>query len=230
MGQQRIPQQPAIYGIDIEIDTRFGRPDPTVASVRAVALSGRWFEELFTGDEATLLGALDASLSALPAGVLATWNGGTFDLPFLAHRAQVLQVDLGLGLRLDRQLTLHRRPLPGHAGAYRGTWGQHLHLDTFRLYGADAPSSWTTLRTIARRVGLGGGGGPLDRTHDLDNEALHAHAPSDARLARVLAERRWGAALRLLDRPEPAEDVTVDLVDGSWPPRDPQPLRSAAGI
>ena len=47
-----------------------------------------------------------------------------------------------------------------------------------------------SLKSIARFVGLA----PIevDRTkiHDLSNEALHAYASSDARLARVLTERR----------------------------------------
>ena len=81
-----------------------------------------------------------------------------------------------------------------------------------RLYGQGSPSpTWTSLRTIGRLLGLGPAAGPCDRTHDLANEVLHAHAASDARLARVLAERRIGAALRLVDRlaPEDAEVVTV---------------------
>jgi hypothetical protein len=42
----------------------------------------------------------------------------------------------------------------------------------------------------------------VDRTqiHDLSQEALHAYASSDARLARVLAERRWASARRNIDR------------------------------
>ena len=42
----------------------------------------------------------------------------------------------------------------------------------------------------------------VDRTriHDLSHEMLHAYAASDARLARVLTERRWGTASRFIDR------------------------------
>jgi hypothetical protein len=42
----------------------------------------------------------------------------------------------------------------------------------------------------------------VDRTriHDLSHEMLHAYAASDARLARVLTERRWGTASRFVDR------------------------------
>ncbi|MBX3283789.1 MAG: hypothetical protein R2746_06225 [Acidimicrobiales bacterium] len=201
-----------IYGLDIETDTSCDGWDPAVARVRTVALSGRSLDEVFTGPEDDLLEALDRRLAALPPGIIATWNGATFDLPFIADRARLLGVDLGLRLCLDRRLTLDRAPLPGHAGAYRGAWGHHAHLDTFRLYGQGSPSpTWTSLRTIGRLLGLGPAAGPCDRTHDLANEVLHAHAASDARLARVLAERRIGAALRLVDRlaPEDAEVVTV---------------------
>jgi hypothetical protein len=47
----------------------------------------------------------------------------------------------------------------------------------------------------------------VDRTkiHDLSNEALHAYAASDARLARILTERRWGTASRFIDRVAPHE-------------------------
>ncbi|CAN5798387.1 hypothetical protein BH10ACT1_BH10ACT1_11010 [soil metagenome] len=200
-----------IYGIDIETDTTCDGLDPAVASVLTIALSGRSFDDLFIGDEATMLRALDARLASLPAGVLATWNGATFDLPFIADRARLLGVDLDLHLCLDRRLTLDRAPLPGHAGAYRGSWGAHAHLDTFRLYGQGSGSGWTSLRSIGRLLGVGAQAAPVGRTRDLTNEALHAHASSDARLARVLAERRWGAAARLIDHLEvdEARPVTV---------------------
>ena len=202
----------AVYGLDIETDTTHDGLDPAVASVRAVALSGATFDELFVGDEADLLRALDERLWSLPAGVVATWNGSAFDLPFLADRARLLGVDLGLKLRLDRRLTLHRAPLPGHAGAYRAGWHDHGHLDTFRVYGAETTAAQRlSLRSLGRFVGLGGCEVRSTRTQTLSNEALHACAPSDARLARVLAERRWPAAARMVDRVEwdEAEPVAV---------------------
>jgi hypothetical protein len=199
-----------IYGLDIETDTTVDGLDPAVAAVRAVALSGRSFDELFVGDEADLLAALDDRLAALRPGVIATWNGSAFDLPFLADRARLVGVELGLQLCLDRRLTLHRAPLPGHAGAYRGSWYGHGHLDAFRLYGTDTLASQRlTLRSLGRLVGIGGPQVRATRTHNLSNEALHACAPSDARLARVLAERRWPAAARMIDRVAPAEAEPV---------------------
>jgi hypothetical protein len=205
-------QHAAIYGLDIETDTTEDGLDPAVASVRAIALSGRTFDELYVGDEIDILRALDARLAGLPTGVVATWNGSAFDLPFLADRARILGIDLGLKLCLDRRLTLHRAPLPGHAGAYRASWHDHGHLDTFRIYGGGASAAQRlSLRSLGRLVGIGAQQVHPARTQTLSNEALHACAPSDARLARVLAERRWPAAARMIDRVEwtEAEPVSV---------------------
>jgi hypothetical protein len=226
-------QQAIVYGLDIETDTSHDGLDPAVAPVRAVALSRRGGDDLFVGDEATLLRALDAHLASLPLGVLATWNGAAFDLPFLADRARLLGIELGLHLRLDQRLTLRRSPLPGHAGAYRGTWLGHGHLDTYRLYGADVPHGpRTSLRSLGRLLGIGSAGHECRPApvHALTNEALHACAPSDARLARVLAERRWPAAARLVDRVEPAEAEQVAVAARRIARQDRselQPLRPA---
>src|SRR5687767_2120284 len=98
---------------------------------------------------------------------------------------------------------MHRSGLPGHDGAYRATWHHHGHLDAYRLYRGDVGPSLRvscSLKSIARLVGLS----PIEvdrgRIHDLSNEALHAYASSDARLARVLTERRWATASRFIDR------------------------------
>jgi DNA polymerase elongation subunit (family B) len=222
-----------IYGLDIETDTTRDGLDPAVASVRAVALSGRSFDDLFVGDEADLLRALDARLASLHVGVVATWNGSAFDLPFLADRARILGVDLGLKLRLDRSLTLRRAPLPGHAGAYRASWHDHGHLDTYRIYGEPATAAQRlSLRSIGRFVGIGSESVHPSRTHDLGNEALHACAPSDARLARVLAERRWPAAARMIDRvqwdeAEPVAVAATRLARSEAPVRTGRALGSA---
>ena len=203
-------QQPYIYGIDIETDTGHDGLDPAIAPVISVAVSARGFDDLFIGDEAELLTALDRRLAVLPAGVLATWNGATFDLPFMADRARLLGIELDLALCPDRTLTMGRTPLPGHRGAYRGAWGQHAHLDTFRLYGDRSPAR-SSMRTMARLLGLGPAEGPSPGRQDLTNEALHANPASDARLARVLAERRWSSALRKVDQLDPAEARPVDV-------------------
>jgi uncharacterized protein YprB with RNaseH-like and TPR domain len=192
-----------VYGLDIETDTTVDGLDPEVAAVVTVALSNDGFDEVFTGDEDTILHDLDARLAAVAPGVIATWNGAAFDLPFLADRAALHGVNLGLRLRADPGIPLDHDPLPGHRAAYRARWHQHGHVDAYRLYRADVGPALKvscSLKSIARLVGFT----PIDvdrtRIHDLSHEMLHAYAASDARLARVLTERRWGTASRYVDR------------------------------
>jgi uncharacterized protein YprB with RNaseH-like and TPR domain len=207
-------RRPAVYGLDIETDTTENGLDPRVAAVVTVALAGPGYEEVFTGPESELLLDVDERLAQLEPGVLATWNGAAFDLPFLADRAALNGVRLGLRLQHDRTITMRRAPLPGHRGAYRASWHDHGHLDAYRLYRGDVGPALRiscSLKSIARFVGLAPVEVDRTRIHDLSNEALHAYAASDARLARILTERRWGTASRFVDRvaPEDAEPAAV---------------------
>jgi hypothetical protein len=207
-----------VYGLDIETDTRDNGLDPRVAAITTAALSIDGYDETFTGDEPTILTRLDRRLAELQPGVLATWNGACFDLPFLADRALLNGVTLGLQLRLDRRIGLRHPPLPGHAGAYRGRWYDHGHVDAYRLYRGDVGPALRiscSLKSIARLVGLTAVEVDRTRMQDLSREALHAYAASDARLARVLTERRWGTASRFVDRVD-----KVDRADGR-PTSDP---------
>ncbi len=201
-------RRPAVYGLDIETDTTENGLDPRVAAVVTVALAGPGYEEVFTGPEAELLADVDERISQLEPGVIATWNGAAFDLPFLADRAALHGLPIGLRLRHDRAITLRRAPLPGHRGAYRASWFDHGHLDAYRLYRGDVGPALRiscSLKSIARFVGLVPVEVDRTRIHDLSNEALHAYAASDARLARILTERRWGTASRFIDRVAPEE-------------------------
>ena len=80
-------RRPSVYGLDIETDTTINGLDSEVAPVLTVALSLYDYDEVFSGDEPTILTQLDRRLAELTSGVLATWNGAAFDLPFLADRA-----------------------------------------------------------------------------------------------------------------------------------------------
>jgi DNA polymerase elongation subunit (family B) len=196
-------RRPAVYGLDIETDTSTNGLDPSVAPVLTVALASPGFEETFVGPEHELLAELDDRLAQLEPGVIATWNGAAFDLPFLASRASVYEMQLGLRLQLDPTITLPGEPLPGHQGAYRAAWHQHQHVDAYRLYRGDVGPALRiscSLKSIARFVGLAPIEVDRERIHDLSNEALHAYAASDARLARILTERRWATASRCVDK------------------------------
>jgi hypothetical protein len=197
---------PAVYGLDIETDTTVNGLDPGVARILTVALASPGFEETFVGDEHELLAALDARIHQLEPGVIATWNGAAFDLPFIADRAALYGMQLGLRLQHDPTIPLHHEPLPGHVGSYRASWHRHGHVDAYRLYRGDVGPSLRiscSLKSIARFVGLAPVEEDRTRIHDLTNEALHAYAASDARLARVLTGRRWATAARFVDRVDP---------------------------
>ena len=81
-------RRPNVYGLDIETDTTVDGLDSEVAPVVTVALSLDDYDEVFSGDEPSILTRLDRRLAELTSGVLATWNGAAFDLPFLADRAR----------------------------------------------------------------------------------------------------------------------------------------------
>jgi uncharacterized protein YprB with RNaseH-like and TPR domain len=182
-----------IYGLDIETDTTIDGLDPRVAAIVTAALSTPDGDEVFAGPERALFLALDSRLRDLPAGVIATWNGAVFDLPFLADRAARLGLVGGLRLAVDRSILLRRSPLPDHPGAYRATWYHHAHIDAYRLYRSDVGRVLQIscgLKSIARLVGLAPVEVDRARIHDLSVEALAAYVASDARLARLLTERR----------------------------------------
>ncbi len=202
------------YGLDIETDTTIDGLDPATSPVVAVAVSTVQGDTVLTGHEPDILAGLDDLLRSLPGGVIVTWNGSSFDLPFLDHRARVLDVPLGLVL-----CTSDRRPVespwPPPVDGCRATWGAHAHLDGFRLYRADVRRTVGLscgLKAMARLVGL-----PVievDRAgiHDLTEQELESYVSSDARLARQLVARRMPAAAAAVDRgPVPVvADLTVD--------------------
>ena len=185
--------RPPVYGLDIETDTSVDGLDPSVGAIVTVALSSPDGDEVFDGAEIEMLSAVDARVAGLPPGVLATWNGAFFDLPFLADRAAHHGLALGLRLVLDPCIPSRRDPLPGHAGAYRAHWHAHRHVDAYQLYRSDVGPALgisCSLKAIARLVGLTPVEVDRARIHDLTPDALAAYVASDARLARQLAERR----------------------------------------
>lgn len=143
---------------------------------------------MLDGPEPTIITELDRALAELPAGVLVTWNGGGFDLPFLHHRADLLGLRLGLELQ------------PGLAGSHRARWHHHRHLDGYQLFRADVGASLhfsCGLKPLARMVGLPVIEVDRERIHELSVEEQRAYVASDARLARALVARRahWEAGI-----------------------------------
>jgi DNA polymerase elongation subunit (family B) len=195
---------PPIYGLDIETDTRVDGLDPAVGRILVVAVATAEGPVVFAdADEARLLDRLDWYLGSLEPGVIATWNGAKFDLPYLADRARLLGVRVDLRLSLDPTIELEHPPLPGHGGAYRAAWGSHAHLDAYRLYRADVVPALHisgSLKSVARACGLRPIATDAARVHELDRDQLEAYVVSDATCTRELARRRWPGALPMVDR------------------------------
>lgn len=201
-----------LYGLDIETDTSTNGLDPAVAAVIAAGLSSSEGGDVaFTGAEATVLADLDAHLAAMPAGVIVTWNGAAFDLPFLADRAAAHGLELGLSILWDPAIKKRRDPIPGHVGAYRARWHDHDHLDAYRAYRrlTDDPELSCALKAVARREGFEPVEVDCEQIHALDPAQLIAYVLSDARLARLLAARRWGEIRRFTDRHRPTSQLAL---------------------
>lgn len=196
-----------LYGLDIETDTSTDGLDPGVAAVVAVALSSRATGEVvLTGGEAGILEALDSHLRDVEPGILVTWNGGAFDLPFLFSRGGAAGVSLGLELAWDPSgYRLGRRPLPGHLGTYVAAWYGHGHLDAYRAWRRlRDPQERCGLKEVARSVGLEAV--ELDdpsQVHGIPLGQLRRYVASDASLARRLAELRWREVRPFRDRMPP---------------------------
>jgi DNA polymerase elongation subunit (family B) len=194
-----------VYGLDIETDTATDGLDPRVGRVLCAAISGPGGEIVVAhADEAALLLELDGWLHDLRPGVLVTWNGAAFDLPYLATRARHHGVadQLGLRLRVDPDLPLRGDPLPGHEGAYRGAWHGHGHLDAYRLFRADVGRTFglsCSLKALAALVGLDPVEVDASQVHLVPTPLLHAYVASDARCTRQLVLRRWATASAAID-------------------------------
>ena len=182
-----------LYGLDIETDTSVDGLDPAVAPVVAVALAGENFQAVFDGKETELLTDLDHKLAELDPGVLVTWNGAGFDLPFLSDRAAIRGVTLGLRLAFDPSIPGGHHPLRGHRGGYRARWHGHGHLDGYQVYRADVGASMgisCALKPLARFVGLEVVEVDRQRIHELSDDERRDYVASDAYLARALIKRR----------------------------------------
>jgi uncharacterized protein YprB with RNaseH-like and TPR domain len=186
------------YGLDIETDTATGGLDPRCCRILAAALATDDGVRVLTGTEASILSGLDSEIATLAPGVLVTWNGSSFDLPFIADRARRVGVRLGLSLVLDPTIVRSHPPLPGHEGSYRARWHGHGHLDAYLAYRsllADTGES-CALKAVARRAGLAVLEPDPSRVHELSAPELRRYVASDARLALALAKARWAEVTR----------------------------------
>lgn len=145
-----------IYALDIETDNSINGLDPRVSFVRSVAVYGEnstFLSAAQTPDtEGALLAGLAEHLDKLEPGVVVTWNGAAFDIPFICDRYTPFPATLVP----DPSLVPKYDPLPGHQGAYRIIFARHHHLDIAYHYKDEALASglrWS-LKPIAHHHGI----------------------------------------------------------------------------
>ncbi len=188
-----------VYGLDIETDTSIDGLDPDVAPVVAVAVATEHGEWVFDGPENQLLTELDHFVSGLADGIVVTWYGSGFDLPYLDRRAEIL------GRRLGLEITsVGERDAVGGAKRHRGVWYGHRHLDAYLVYRNDLPRLLEvscSLKSVSRLLGFDPLEVDIDQLHELAPHELRAYVASDARLCRAAALRRWATALPFVDQP-----------------------------
>ena len=215
------------YGLDIETDTSLDGLDATRAAIVAVAVSTTRGDQVLLGDETDILRRLDALLAALEPGVIITWNGTHFDLPFIATRAALLHVSTGL--RLGEPVLW---PPPRRPGPYACSWGRHRHLDGYRLYRDDFGRTLHVscgLKPLSRLAGLAPVEVDRSQIHRLSDEQMREYVASDARLARQLVDRRMPVAYASADRAVPPPVPPHPAAPrGAEPGPSPSPLSPTA--
>jgi len=197
-----------IYALDLETDTTIDGLDPRVAAITECAVSTAVGDTVLCTDhgEATMLFNLDKYLGALPPGLIVTWNGAFFDLPFLYTRRRILSLPpsstlRSFGLRLIPQpgLTPKYDYIGDHICGYTAVWlregdsgAGHLHLDISFAYKKIAADLGVkhALKPVARALGIEV---DRERMHLLTPAQRSAYAASDTRATRELAIRGLGA-------------------------------------
>lgn len=193
LAARSVPER-LVYGLDIETDTTIDGLDPAVAPIVAIAVCTRDHDHVFDGAEAEVLRGVDQLLRSLEPGILVTWYGSGFDLPFLQARATAAHIPLGLRIE----------PLDLDASrGVRGLWHAHRHLDAYRVYRNDLGRLLDlscSLKSVSRFLGYEPMEVDVEHLHHLPLAELRAYVASDARLSRAAALRRWATAAPFVDQ------------------------------
>jgi DNA polymerase elongation subunit (family B) len=180
-----------LYGLDIETDTAIDGRDPRVAGVIAVAVADADGPiGVFRGDERAMLEATISLIANLPPGIVTTWNGSGFDLPFIAERCLRLRVDLPWELH-ETELPGKYSAIPGRAGRYRVSFGPHSHADIAWAYEDHCREHnvrWS-LKPLAHSLGIDAVEADRENAGSLPTAELLTYVASDAHVTARLATR-----------------------------------------
>lgn len=201
------------YGLDIETDTSALTNaeiaagytsrglDPKISPIVNIAVSFKDDSIVFRSDkagEAAMLLELNTWFKNASPGVIATWNGSVFDLPFISDRAKLLGVALDLSLDFDPSITPKYESLPGHLGGYSAWWRSiswvcHSHTDVayqYKNFCEDNSISWS-LKPCAKAFEMDPIEVDREKIHLLSKIEQDAYVSSDAYVTRMLAQRLW---------------------------------------
>lgn len=127
---------------------------------------------------------------------LVTWNGGVFDLPFIADRSARMTGDATVGgllaLTPDPAVYVKYAPIPGHDGGYRALIdGNVRHLDLQEPFKAYAEEHGIThsLKPVGKHAGFDPVEVDREKMHELTMLDRWAYALSDASLTLGLARK-----------------------------------------
>lgn len=212
-----------IISVDIETDTAINGLDPAVAAITEISVSEFisynaettdlvTTDTVFWGDEVGILKDTDNLLAELEerfaredaangantSRIFLTWNGASFDIPFIKQRAEMNGVALNLRAVMDPNIKLKYKPLNGHAGGYRGQWGAWQHVDLMPHY-AERARELRVGNALKKVYKAQTGKTPIEvdraNMHLLTQEERLAYAASDTRitieLGRLMDWRLW---------------------------------------
>lgn len=181
-----------IYGFDIETDTTINGLDPRVSKVVSMALySPNYSIVIDGGTEVERLARLAEVAANLPRGsLIATWNGSVFDFPFLATRALITGVRLGIEMQADPGITPKYEFTPPHTSGYRVRFAGHPHADiayAYQEYAATVGVTWS-LKPVCAALGIEMVKVDASKIHELSSEELAVYNMSDVRGTHQAAE------------------------------------------
>lgn len=169
--------------------------DPHITPITSIALATEHHTAVFDGPtEEDIIKHATMALDSLEAGLIVTWNGAVFDLPFIVDRAKLYDLDPGFSLIPNPAIVPKYDPTPGHEGGYTSYWGQATHVDVAYLVKADAELrgvKWS-LKPYAQSIGLDPVEVDREKMHELTPAQLCEYVASDARVTLEVAKRALG--------------------------------------
>lgn len=178
--------------LDIETDTSNGGGlDPLHSKIVAVSLAYSENAEVIVLDssnEEEILSSLD-TLIASRKGLLITWNGSGFDMPFLHKRYVATGVTTGLIVGVDPSIPSKYPMNQGLGPPVRVSWHSAAHVDIANIYSQfalDAKIKWS-LKNVAKHLGYTPVEVDRERIHALSLQDLREYVASDATVTLQLA-------------------------------------------